>query len=113
MNTKQLNKFFSRMGEKNIIRSFVKPRSRNKSGWLFLALSGVAAVATVMFRRNNTEMNGNKVEPFKQGKKEMSFPPLKQMLTAEFAEEFFKKNNKSSTANSYSETKENNQQNDS
>ncbi|MEK4147722.1 hypothetical protein NST02_11705 [Robertmurraya sp. FSL W8-0741] len=113
MNTKPFSKFFSRMGQKNVIRSFIKPRNRNRSGWIFLALSGAAAFATVMFRRNNTEMNGGKVESFKQGMKKMSFPPLKQMLTAEFAEEFIKKNSTSSTSNPYSGTKEDNQKNES
>ncbi|MGG0716903.1 hypothetical protein ABE096_04785 [Robertmurraya massiliosenegalensis] len=109
MNTKQFNKLFSRMGGRNMFRSFGKQKSRNKGGWMFLALSGIAAFITVMFRRNNTEMNGKRAETVNQGKRDMSFPPLNQMLTAEFAEEFIKKNKTSSTPKSIDETANQNQ----
>lgn len=96
MNTKQLSKLFSRMGGR-------KP-SRNKSGWIFIALSGIVAFMSVMFSKNRTDTNGGRTENFQQAKSNMTFPPLNQMLTTEFAEEFIKKHNSSTSARSNTET---------
>ncbi|WP_019155816.1 hypothetical protein [Robertmurraya massiliosenegalensis] len=111
MNTKQLNKLFSRVGGRNMFRLFGKQKSRKKGGWMFLALSGIAAFVTVMFRRNGAGMQGERADAGNQGKRNMSFPPLNQMLTAEFAEEFIKKNKTSSTPKSIIESATQNQGN--
>jgi hypothetical protein len=93
MNVNQLTKLFSSMGGRQMLRFFSKRRGMGKSRWMYVALSGIAAAFVLMVRRNNnkqTSMGGKSVIFKQHNKRENGMPfAMQQLLTTEFAEDFF------------------------
>lgn len=103
MNVNQLTALFSRMGSKSLLRSLTSRRGRNKN-WMYLVLSAVVGAITFMVRQRSKQKKdiSEKTVVFKQhNKRDSGIPfPIQQLLTTEFAEDFFQsRKNQSSETN--------------
>lgn len=93
MNLNQLMKLFRGMDVDQILRLFTNGRGKGNRGWTLLMVSGIAAAVGMMLRRNGNMMNSAKSVLFNENKKESNTAspfPMNQLLTTEFAEEFFR-----------------------